>query len=110
MSIEEQKRIGDKIREARFISKLSQKKLAKKIGVGIATISRMELGATTAKFSDIKKIAEVTGKDMDFFLEEPKEKPESTPEKYIDVTGVSDRDIELLKQMADRMKDKEKTA
>jgi transcriptional regulator with XRE-family HTH domain len=106
MSIEEQKVIGEKIRQARAIAKLSQKDLAKIIGIGRVAVLNIESGEREVTVSELKIIAEATNQPFSFFYEEEKPKTESTPERYLDVTGMQDDDIEILEQMANCLKEK----
>ena len=49
-----------RLREAKLIS---QEELAKRSGVNVTTISRLESGRTTARFSTIHKLAGALGVD-----------------------------------------------
>lgn len=60
--------LGEKISIARKKIKLSQTDLAEKLGVGIATISRWETDGSEPTFSQIEKIASVTGSSISFFV------------------------------------------
>lgn len=57
-------RVGDKIKNARMNSGISQKQLAKKIGVSEAFIKDVELGRKIINESVMSKIAKVLGKDL----------------------------------------------
>jgi len=85
MSIREQKELGEKIRQARAIAKISQKDLAKIIGIGRVSLLKVEKGEREVNTSELKKIAEVIGKPVEFFLEEESEPYEA---KTLDVTGI----------------------
>lgn len=61
--------IGKKIREARESAGLSQKDLAEKLGYETSTaISYMEAGERKVSVVDLEKIAELLGRDLQFFL------------------------------------------
>jgi len=66
---EKNKLIGQKIKEARDLAKISQKKLADILGFESATaISLIESGERRLKIEDLEKIADFLGKDIKFFL------------------------------------------
>lgn len=63
------KLIGNKIKEARELKKMSQLKLAKSIGYESATaISLFESGARRISIEDLEKIAKILLKDINYFL------------------------------------------
>jgi transcriptional regulator with XRE-family HTH domain len=51
---------------ARVNAKLTQKELAKKIGVGVTTILNWEQGKTEPTMSQLAAISEISGIPMDF--------------------------------------------
>lgn len=57
-------RIGDKIKEVRLSSKLTEKQLAKKLGVAESFIKDVELGRKVANESLINRISKILGKDL----------------------------------------------
>lgn len=57
-------RIGDKIKEVRLASKLTEKQLAKKLGVAESFIKDVELGRKVANESIINRISKILGKDL----------------------------------------------
>lgn len=57
-------RIGDKIKNARETSKVTQKQLAKKIGVSEGFIKDIELGRKIINEDIMKRISKVLGKDL----------------------------------------------
>ncbi len=64
-----QEEIGRRIREARESADLTQQDLAGRIGVQTAqSISRYERGETEVPMKRIRRIAEATGKPLDFFI------------------------------------------
>ncbi len=68
---------GNKIREAREEKGLTQKELGETLGYSPMGISHFEKGIRELKISDIKKMAELLGKNLSYFL--PNEmKPETT--------------------------------
>jgi transcriptional regulator with XRE-family HTH domain len=61
---EKMSRIGEKIKSARIQAGISQKKLAKKIGVSEGFINEVEIGKKIANQSIIDRISKILGKDM----------------------------------------------
>ncbi|CAB1254828.1 S24 family peptidase [Clostridium sp. MT-14] len=57
-------RIGEKIKSARIKSGMSQKKLAKKLGVSEGFINEVEIGKKIANQGIIDRISKILGKDM----------------------------------------------
>ena len=62
--------IGQKVKELRKKSKLTQVELGAKIGVSGATVTRYENGNITLKYDTLKKIAAVLDAPMSEFLTE----------------------------------------
>lgn len=62
--------LKEKIRKARREKDFSQTFLAKAINVSLRTFQRFEEGITVPGLEEIKKICEVTGKGISYFLEE----------------------------------------
>lgn len=66
-----QAEIGRRIRQAREDADLTQQQLADRIGIQTAqSISRYERGETEVSTKRLRKIAEATGRDLDFFIQE----------------------------------------
>lgn len=59
-----------KIINARREAGLTQEELAKKIGQKISAVARWEAGVFKPTEANLKKIAEATGKPLDYFLQE----------------------------------------
>lgn len=57
-------RIGEKIKSARMESRISQKGLAKKLGVSEGFINEVEMGRKIANQEIIDRISKILGKDM----------------------------------------------
>jgi transcriptional regulator with XRE-family HTH domain len=62
------KRIGQKIKEAREQSKMTQNELGKLLGYTSVAITNYEKGKRKISIDDLEKIAQVTGKPLAFFL------------------------------------------
>ena len=61
--------IGKKIKAAMIEADLSQKDLAKKLGITQAAISRWIVGKGNPKVSTLQKFAEATGKTINYFFD-----------------------------------------
>lgn len=61
--------IGDKVRKARELAKLTQFELAVKAGVRQDTVSRLELGKGNASLPSLHKIAGALGVTIDSLLD-----------------------------------------
>ncbi|MCY6959184.1 helix-turn-helix domain-containing protein [Clostridium brassicae] len=88
-------RVGEKIKEARTASKLTQKQLAKKIGVSESFIKDIELGKKIINESVMNKISKALGKDlnditMSFEEEVLKEAVEEKRGRKVDTPKVND--------------------
>lgn len=67
-----QEEIGRRIAQARDDADLTQQELAERIGIQTAqSISRYERGETEVSAKRLRRIAEATGKDLDFFIQDP---------------------------------------
>jgi len=63
------KELGIKIRELREKLGLTQRELAEKLGVDNSTISAYESGRITPSVDKLRKLAEILGVDVSYFLE-----------------------------------------
>lgn len=82
-------RIGIKVKEARLSANMTEKQLAKKIGVAESFIKEVETGRKVVNESIIEKISKVLGKDlndisMSFEAETYVEEEVSRPKKVIE--------------------------
>ncbi len=64
--------IGRKIRELRESCALTQKEFASLLGYKLLTVSRWERGERKPSFSDLKRLSEIFGVSISYFLEENK--------------------------------------
>jgi len=77
----------DRIKKARLIAGLSQKDLAKKLGVSDKTISAYEMKRAIPPVLTLQKIAEATKQPVEYFFkqEEPNEFNQQTIERKLDI-------------------------
>lgn len=64
--------IGRKIRELRDSRGLTQRELASLLGYKLLTVSRWERGERKPSFSDLKRLSDIFGISISYFLEEKK--------------------------------------
>lgn len=62
------KHLGRRIKDARVLAGLTQEKLAEKVGVSRAAISRWELGEIEPKIENLVKLASVLDVSADYLL------------------------------------------
>jgi transcriptional regulator with XRE-family HTH domain len=102
--------VGEKIRQARSVMKdLTQEKLAELMNVDKQVIYRLENGLKNITVEELKKIAEITGKPIEFFLEEIKEEPEikiatSRSNKIRDLRDYSDEEVAAIDELLELFK------
>ena len=62
--------IGERVRTARLILKMSLKELAEKTGINYETIHRIENGKKIINLDELIKIAKSTKKPITYFIQE----------------------------------------
>lgn len=67
---ERQRKLGEKIKQARDDKRWKQKQLAAAVHVEPMTVSRWERGANAPDVDTLELVAEATGKPLTFFFEE----------------------------------------
>lgn len=90
---------GDKLKTLRTSQKLTQQQLADRIGVAKSVVSYYESGNRYPSYDVLVKIAHVFHTSTDYLLDVKKE-------KVIDVTGLSDEDIAVVRTVAEALKNK----
>ena len=63
-------KIGNKIKSARKLNKITQEDLAQAIGVSDKSISAYESDRVTPSLSVLKKIADKTNQNLSYFLQD----------------------------------------
>jgi transcriptional regulator with XRE-family HTH domain len=97
--IEKRKQLGNLIRQARASANISQEDLGKVLNVPGNVISRIELGQREVRFSEIKLIAEATGKPLDFFHEEEIKVSIKHSKDIVDLTGLTESRKEFIRKL-----------
>lgn len=64
------KTIGERIRTARFLSKLTLTELSEKTDIGYASLSRIESGKKVVNVEELLKICNATNKPVSYFLQD----------------------------------------
>ena len=90
---------GDKLKALRNSQKLTQQQLADRIGVAKSVVSYYESGDRYPSYDVLVRIAHVFHTSTDYLLDVKKE-------KVIDVTGLSDEDIAVVRTVAEALKSK----
>lgn len=88
---------GVKLKTLRKGQKLTQQQLADRIGVAKSVVSYYESGDRYPSYDVLVKIARVFHTTTDFLLDVSKE-------HVIDVTGLSEEDIEVVRSVAEALK------
>lgn len=86
-----------KLKTLRKGQKLTQQQLADRIGVAKSVVSYYESGDRYPSYDVLVKIARVFHTTTDFLLDVSKE-------HVIDVTGLSEEDIEVVRSVAEALK------
>ena len=92
---------GEKLRNLRTSQKLTQQQLADRIGVAKSVVSYYESGDRYPSYDVLVKIARIFHTTTDYLLDVSKD-------KVIDVTGLSDEDISVVRTVAEALKNKYK--
>ena len=91
--------MGEKLKSLRIEKKLTQKQVADKIGLAISAVSSYESGTRYPSYDVLVKLARIFHVSTDYLLG-------ITDKRNIDVTGLSDNEIELVSQLVDMLRNK----
>ena len=89
--------MGEKLYSLRIEKKLTQKQLAARIGLAISAVSSYESGSRYPSFDTLIKLARIFHVSTDYLLG-------LTERRSIDVTGLTDEEIELVSQLVDKLR------
>lgn len=89
--------MGEKLYSLRIEKKLTQKQLAARIGLAISAVSFYESGSRYPSFETLIKLARIFHVSTDYLLG-------LTERRSIDVTGLTDEEIELVSQLVDKLR------
>lgn len=91
--------MGEKLKSLRIEKKLTQKQVADRIGLAISAISSYESGTRYPSYDALVKLACIFHVSTDYLLG-------MTDTRNIDVSGLDDKEIELVLQLVDMLKSK----
>ena len=94
---------GEKLKSLRTSQKLTQQQLADRIGVAKSVVSYYESGDRYPSYDVLVKIARIFHTTTDYLLDVSKD-------SVIDVSGLSDEDIAVIRAVADALKNKNERA
>ena len=94
---------GEKLKSLRTSQKLTQQQLADRIGVAKSVVSYYESGDRYPSYDVLVKIARIFHTTTDYLLDVSKD-------SVIDVTGLSDEDIAVIRAVAEALKNKNERA
>ncbi len=94
---------GEKLKSLRASQKLTQQQLADRIGVAKSVVSYYESGDRYPSYDVLVKIARIFHTTTDYLLDVSKD-------SVIDVTGLSDEDIAVIRAVAEALKNKNERA
>lgn len=90
---------GEKLKALRTSQKLTQQQLADRIGVAKSVVSYYESGDRYPSYDVLVKIARIFHTTTDYLLDVAKD-------NVIDVTGLSEEDIAVVRTVAEALKKK----
>ncbi len=94
-------KFGIRLRALRKERKLTQKVLADRLGLATSAICSYEAGTRYPSYEVLIKVAGIFRVSTDYLLGIEKN-------RYIDVTGLQEEDIEILTMLADSLRKKKK--
>lgn len=93
--------MGEKLKSLRTEKNLTQKQIADRIGLAISAVSSYESGSRYPSYETLIKYARMFHVSTDYLLG-------ITNNRNIDVSGLNDNEIELISQLIDIIRLKEK--
>lgn len=93
--------MGEKLKSLRLEKNLTQKQIADRIGLAISAVSSYESGTRYPTYETLIKFARIFHVSTDYLLG-------ITDKRNIDVSGLNDNEIELISQLVDTIRSKEK--
>lgn len=91
--------MGEKLKTLRTEKKLTQKQVADRIGLAISAVSSYESGTRYPSYDVLVKLANIFHVSTDYLIG-------MTDTRNVDVTGLSDSEIELVSQLVDMLRNK----
>lgn len=91
--------MGEKLKYLRQTKKLTQKQVADRLGLAVSAISSYESGSRYPSYESLIKLACMFHVSTDYLLG-------ITDKRIIDVSDLNTEEIELLSQLADKLRSK----
>lgn len=91
--------MGDKLKSLRIEKKLTQKQVADRIGLAISAVSSYESGSRYPSYDVLIRLAHIFHVSTDYLLG-------MTDKRNVDVTGLSDDEIEVVSQLVEMLRKK----
>lgn len=91
--------MGEKLKSLRIEKKLTQKQVADRIGLAISAVSSYESGSRYPSYDILIRLAHIFHVSTDYLLG-------MTDKRNIDVTGLSDDEIEVVSQLVEMLRRK----
>lgn len=91
--------MGSKLKSLRIEKKLTQKQVADRIGLAISAVSSYESGYRYPSYDVLVKLAHIFHVSTDYLLG-------MTDKRNIDVTGLTDNEIEIVSQLVEMLRSK----
>lgn len=91
--------MGNKLKSLRTERKLTQKQVADRIGLAISAVSSYESGLRYPSYDVLVKLARIFHVSTDYLLG-------ITDKRSIDVTGLTDGEIEVISQLVNMLRQK----
>lgn len=91
--------MGEKLKSLRIEKKLTQKQIADRIGLAISAVSSYESGSRYPSYDVLVKLARIFHVSTDYLLG-------MTDKRNIDVSDLTDDEIQLVSQLVDMLRKK----
>lgn len=91
--------MGEKLKSLRTKKNLTQKQVADRIGLAISAVSSYESGSRYPSYDVLVRLAHIFHVSTDYLLG-------MTDKRNVDVTGLSDDEIELVSQLVEMLRRK----
>lgn len=91
--------MGEKLKSLRIEKKLTQKQVADRLGLAISAVSSYESGTRYPSYDALIRLSHIFHVSTDYLLG-------MTDKRNVDVTGLSDYEVELVSQLVNALRDK----
>ena len=91
--------MGEKLKSLRIEKKLTQKQVADRLGLAISAVSSYESGTRYPSYDALIRLSHIYHVSTDYLLG-------MTDKRNVDVTGLSDHEVELVSQLVNALRDK----